>query len=431
MGGGKTVVVYSALDILDMAGFNFFPVLVIAPLRVARDVWPAEARKWDHTKKFKVVFIHGTTMERRRLLHQKADIYTINYENIPWLVEEWGNKWPYLTIVCDEATRLKGFRLRTGTKRAAALAQIARKTERWINLTGTPSPNGLKDLWGQNWFLDFGKRLGLTWTDFKIRWFDSDQYAMTMEPKMFAQDQIQDAIHDVTMTVNMRDFISVKEPIVQDVMAPMPIEAMRKYRQFEKKMFVELKAHTELNATTAASLSIKCLQFCSGAAYYGENGEWEQIHDAKLDALESIIEETAGANVLVFYNWKHDLARIQKRFPHIRVLKDSRDEQDWNKGKISLMAAHPASAGHGLNLQDGGHHMVHFSLWWDAEKYLQANERMGPLRQMQSGYDRNVFIYRIIVPDTLEIEVVNRLTSKISVQESLLNAMKRHERIAA
>jgi SNF2 family DNA or RNA helicase len=424
MGSGKTSAVLSALEILQMAGSNFFPILIIAPLRVARDVWPDEVKQWDHLKHFKVAVIHGNMIDRRRAIHSKADIYTINYENVPWLVEEWGEKWPYLTIIADESTRLKGFRLRVGTKRAAALAQIARKTQRWVNLTGTPSPNGLKDLWGQNWFVDFGERLGRTWTAFKTRWFDFDQYSMETKPKPFAQDQIQKAMQDITLTIQLKDYIDLKEPVDVPVPVKLVTADRKKYRQLEKEMFVALSADIELTAVSAAARSTKCLQFCAGAAYY-EGNLWAEIHNLKLDALESIVEETAGANLLVSYWWQHDLTRLKKRFPHARELETKQDEDDWNAGKISMLLCHPKSAGHGLNLQHGGHRVVFFSDWWDFEVHSQIIQRIGPARQMQSGYDRPVYLYQIYVENTVDELVVERHKSKASVQELLMAAMKK------
>ncbi len=430
MGSGKTSAVTTVLQILDMCGSNFFPALVIAPKRVARDVWPTETVKWDHTKHMNVVPILGAEKDRRRAIHTKAEIYTINYENIEWLVEEWGDKWPYLTVIADESTKLKGFRLKSGTRRAAALAQIARKTQRWINLTGTPSPNGLKDLWGQAWFLDFGHRLGRTWTDFKERWFRFDQYTMETKPMDFAQEQIQKALEDITLTIQMKDYVDLKEPIVRTVWVDLPAKNRAEYKKLEKELFVELAENVELIALTGAAKTTKCLQFCSGAAYYGEdpkNRKVAHIHDEKLDALEEIVEETAGANLLVSYWWRHDLERIKKRFPHARQLLTKQDEDDWNAGKISMLLAHPQSAGHGLNLQWGGHHIVFFSDFWNLEYRQQIIERLGPVRQLQAGFDRPVYIYQIAARKTVDELVIARHESKAEIQDLLMSAMKKHK----
>lgn len=424
MGSGKTSAVLSALELLKLADSSFFPVLVLAPLRVARDVWPAELYRWDHLKHISISPIIGTAIERLRALHRRADIYTMNYENLMWLVEAIGSKpWPFLTIVADESTRLKGFRLRAGTKRAAALASVAKKTQRWLNLTGTPSPNGLKDLWGQQWFIDFGQRLGNTWTAFKTRWFDTDQYSFELEPKKFAADQIYKALADCTLSIQMRDWVDLRQPIVTPIRVTLSDVAMKQYKKLEREMYVALTKEIELTALSAAAKSTKCLQFCAGAAYYeGEN--WTDIHNAKLDALESIVEETAGANLFISYWWRHDAERIQKRFKHARILKTKKDEDDWNAGKISMLLAHPQSAGHGLNLQFGGHHMVFFTDWWNLELRQQIIERIGPVRQMQAGFDRPVYIYEIIVKDTIDELVAERHQSKVKVQDLLMQAMR-------
>ncbi len=430
MGSGKTGAVLTTLELLQMCGSNFFPALVLAPLRVARDVWPAEMTKWDHLKGMKLSAITGTATERLKALHTKADIYTMNYENIPWLVNALEKTpWPFLTVIADESTRLKGFRLRAGTKRAAALASVAKKTQRWLNLTGTPAPNGLKDLWGQNYFVDFGQRLGNTYTAFKTRWFDDDRYTMELSPRQDADTQIHSALSDCTLSIQMKDWVDLKQPIVTPVKVSLPPAAMVQYRQLEEEMYVQLAKDVEVTALSAAAKSIKCLQFCSGAAYYGENtDQWHEIHTAKLDALDSIIEETAGANLLVSYWWRHDAERICKRFRHARVLKTKKDEDDWNAGKISLMLAHPQSAGHGLNLQFGGHHIVFFSDWWNLELRQQIIERIGPVRQMQAGFNRPVYLYEILAEETIDELVAERHQGKAQVQELLMQAMKRRHR---
>lgn len=424
MGSGKTAATLTALELIDMADAVAYPALVVAPKRPARGVWPQETLKWDHLKHLRVSAITGNVKQRRRALYTKADIHTINYENIPWLVEICAEKWPFKTVICDESTRLKGFRMRAGTKRSAALARIARQTYRWINLTGTPAPNGLKDLWGQQWFLDFGHRLGRTWTDFKRRWFDVDAYKFEVTPKQYAQEQIHKALEDVTLTIQLKDYVDLKKPVVSQVYVDMPDKLMRKYREFERKMFMELAEEKELNAVNAAAKSMKCLQLAAGAVYYEED-KWEVVHDLKLDALESVIEETAGANLLVTYWWRHDRERLLKRFKHARLLSDAKDEDDWNAGKIPLLLAHPQSAGHGLNLQDGGHHLVFFSDFWNHEYKRQIIERIGPARQLQAGYDRPVYVYEILTRGTLDESVAECHVTKASVQQVLMDAMKK------
>ncbi len=424
MGSGKTVSVLTAFDILMMAGSTLFPALVLAPLRVARDVWPPERQKWDHLSGMRVSAIIGDPEERRRALARPADVYAINYENIPWLIEYLNGKWPFKTVVADESTKLKGFRLHQGTARAKKLATVARKTGRWINLTGTPAPNGYKDLWGQCYFLDYGERLGATWTDFKTNYFETDEYTREMTPKPGAEEQIRNKLADITLTIQMKDWIDLKEPIPHTVEVELPADRMREYKKLERDMFVTLQNNVELTALSAAAKTTKCLQFCAGAVYFNDD-KWTPVHDVKLEALDEIIEETAGSNLLIAYWWRHDAARIMKKYPDARLLRTKKDMEEWNAGRISKGLLHPRSGGHGLNLQDGGHHIVYYTSWWDLEPYQQILERIGPMRQLQSGYDRPVYIHKIIVKNTLDEEVNIRLESKRSVQDILVAAMKR------
>lgn len=425
-GSGKTGSTLTAFDLLMMAGSNFFPALVLAPLRVARDVWPAERYKWDHLSGMTVSPIIGSAEDRRRALSRHADVYAINYENIPWLVDYLGDKWPFKTIIADESTKLKSHRLKGGGARTKKLAMVTRKTARWINLTGTPAPNGLKDLWGQTWFLDYGERLGGSYTDFMENYFISDPYTHEVTPKPGAQEAIQQKLSDITLTIQMKDWVDLRKPIVHTITVDLPKDCMREYRKLERDLFVQLKNGIELTAMSAAAKSTKCLQYAAGAVYHDDD-VWTHVHSVKLDALEEIVEETAGANLLIVYWWRHDAERILKHFPDARFLKSEKDMAEWNAGKIAKGLVHPLSAGHGLNLQHGGHHVVHFSKWWDLEAYQQVNERIGPLRQMQSGYNRPVYYHHINVRGTLDEEVADRLESKRSVQETLLNSMKRRE----
>lgn len=424
MGMGKTTSTLNALDTLQLAEPD--PVLVLAPLRVARSTWPDEQRKWAHLKDLPVMPIVGSEAERRMALRHEAAVYTTNYENLPWLVEHWGERWPYRTVICDEATKLKGFRLRQGTQRAKALSRVAHtKVKRIVELTGTPSPNGLEDLWGQAWFIDAGQRLGRTFDSFKQRWFQPshDGYGVTAMPH--AQEQIQEKLRDVCITIDARDWFDLREPIVNNIVVDLPVRARALYRDMEKQMFMAIDEH-EVEAFNAAARTIKCLQIANGAAYVGEsNTEWKELHEAKTQALESIVEEAAGAPVLVAYHFKSDLARLRAAFPKGRTLDaDPATIRDWNAGRIPVLFAHPASAGHGLNLQDGGNILVFYGHWWNLEERLQIIERIGPTRQMQAGHDRPVFIHNIIARDTVDELVIKRVETKREVQDLLLEAMK-------
>jgi len=425
MGMGKTTSTLNALDALSLVDSH--PVLVLAPKRVALSTWPEEARKWDHLKGLSLMPVVGSADERRAALRFDAQIYTTNYENLEWLVEYWGDRWPYRTVVSDESTKLKSFRLRQGGKRAQALGRVSHtKIKRFVQLTGTPSPNGLVDLWGQMWFLDAGQRLGRTFTAFTQRWFTTSPDGYGIKPLPSAQDQIQDRLRDLCLTVEAKDWFDLKEPIVNNIYVDLPMRARKHYAEMEKEMFTSIESH-DVEAFGAAARTIKCLQIANGAAYIGEsNTEWKELHDEKLQALDSIVEEAAGAPVLVAYHFKSDLARLQRAFPQGRQLDaDPSTITAWNAGKIPVLFAHPASAGHGLNLQDGGNILVYFGHWWNLEERMQILERIGPTRQMQAGYDRPVFVHNIIARDTVDELVIQRVESKREVQDILLDAMKR------
>ena len=426
MGTGKTGSTLSAIDMLQLVDDR--PALVLAPLRVARSTWPDEARKWSSFRHLSVTPIIGSERERLAALRYDSNIYTCNYEQLPWLVEHFEKRaWPFATVVADELTKLKGFRLRQGTQRAKALASVAHtKVKRFIGLTGTPAPNGLADLWGQMWFLDRGQRLGRTYDAFRQRWFEKSYDGYSIMPKEYAQEQIQRALADLCLTIDAKDWFDLREPIVTNVYVDLPAKARALYEDMEKRMFMELEEH-QVEAFGAAARTVKCLQIANGAAYVGESGtEWRDIHDAKLDALDDILEEAGGMPVLVAYNFKSDLARLKKAFPKGRQLdSDPQTIRDWNAGKIPVLFAHPASAGHGLNLQDGGNILVFFGHDWNLENRLQIIERIGPTRQMQAGHDRAMFIYNIIAKDTVDEMVLERVESKREVQDILLDAMKR------
>jgi len=422
MGLGKTAALLSAIQ--EILKTQATSVLVIAPLRVAKTTWPDELAKWDHLS-LTMQVITGTPQERREALAQPASIYTINYENLPWLVEHLGEHWPFGIVVADESTRLKGYRLRQGTKRAQALASIAHsKCKRFIELTGTPSPNGLQDLWGQAWFIDGGIRLGRSFSAFTDRWFRLKYDGYGLEPLAHSQGEIQERLKDVCLSLNAKDFFDINDPIVNVIKVKLPELAMRQYAAMAKEMYLSIQG-AGIEAHNAASKTIKCLQLASGAIYTDDKGSWSEIHDEKLQALESVIEEAAGASVLVAYHFKSDLERLQKRFPKGRVL-DSNPQtiKAWNEGQIELLFAHPASAGHGLNLQDGGNILVVFSHWWDLEQFQQMVERIGPMRQKQSGHERPVFIHHIVAAGTVDELVMKRRETKREVQDLLLEALK-------
>ena len=429
MGMGKTSSTLAALEFLKVTG-EPVRALVLAPLRVATATWPDEVTKWGFN--LRVSAVVGTPAKRRAALEKEADVYTCNYETLPWLISELGPRWFFNIVVADESTRLKGFRLGGGGgSRARALSRVAfAGVKRFIELTGTPAANGLLDLWGQAWFLDRGERLERSFGAFTGKYFrqrrcGSSPFAVAYEPLAWAQEAIQERLRDVCLSLNAADYFPLEEPISVPVPVSLPAEARRVYDALQRDMFAELADGSEVDAVNAAALTVKCLQVASGALYKDDGKAWEPLHDAKIEALRSIVEEAGGAPVLVAYHWRADLERLQEAFPSGRALdKDPRTIKAWNAGKIPILFAHPASAGHGLNLQDGGNILVFFSHWWDLEQYQQIIERIGPTRQAQAGHQRAVFLYHIIARDTVDELVMARRESKKEVQDLLLEALK-------
>ena len=428
MGLGKTVATLTSIDALQLGGLGC--VLVLAPLRVAQSTWPDEVRKWDHLSGLEVQPIVGSPGARRTAMRNRnAGVFTINYENIQWLIDTLGKDWPFDMVVCDESTKLKGFRLRRGSKRARALAKIAgpQHTSRWLNLTGTPAPNGLLDVWGQQWFVDQGAALGRTYTAYTNRWFMPDNPHSdypNLIPRPFADAEIHERLAPSTITIRGEDWFDLRDPVVNVIRVDLPKSARKAYEQMEREMFAEI-AGEPLEAMTAAAKTQKCGQLANGAAYI-EDGSWREVHDAKIQALESIIDEAAGMPVLVAYNFVSDRERILRNFKQARVLdNDPQTIRDWNAGKIPVLVAHPASAGHGLNLQDGGNILAFFGIDWNLEEHDQIIERIGPTRQMQAGHDRPVFIHYILAHRTVDEIKLRRLETKRGVQELLLEAMRK------
>ena len=421
MGLGKTSSVLLALTQLDLME-DVFPALVLAPLRVARTTWPDEVEKWDDFKGLRIRAICGTPAERSAALAPGADVYTINYENIPWLVEALKGEWPFKTVISDESTKLKSFRTKQGGMRARVLSEVAFRSRRWVNLTGTPSPNGLTDLWGQTWFLDKGERLGKSFTSFTDRWFRTDFNGFGLRPLPNAEKDILERLQNICLSLRAADWFDLKLPIVNTVPVDLPPEARKQYKRMEDEMFMELEG-VGVEAFNAAAVTMKCLQLANGAAYL-DDGSWVEVHKEKLDALEDILEEAAGAPVLVAYHFRSDLERLRKRFTHGRVLdKNPGTVKDWNAGRIPVLFAHPASAGHGLNLQHGGNIVAFFAHNWNLEEQMQLMDRIGPVRQLQSGYNRPVFVHHIVARKTIEETVMAVVGGKRSRQDALMEAV--------
>lgn len=416
MGLGKTLTTLTAIDILVN---NFFgdvsKVLIIAPLRVAETTWPDEVDKWGFS--LRVSQIIGTKEKRIRALHTKAEIYTINRENVPWLCEYCGMYWPFDMVVIDESSSFKN----NQSKRFKALRRIRPKIKRLVELSGTPSPNGLMDLWSQLYLLDRGKRLGKTITSYRSKYFwPSGGYGHVVYnwmPKDNAKDEIYKAISDICISMKSEDYISLPEVMKNVIKVKLPENVMRAYKRLERDLILPL-ADSDIVASTAAVLSNKLLQFANGASY-DENGTVIKVHEKKLDALEEIIETNEHKNIMVFYWFRFDFDMLKERFPNARELQTADDIRDWNAGRISLLLVHPASAGHGLNLQEGGSIAVWYSLTWSLELYQQANKRLH-----RSGQQHTVVIHHLVAEKTIDEDVMSALESKRLGQDRLMEAIR-------
>lgn len=417
MGLGKTVCTLTAVQELLYNYFEISKALVIAPLRVAEDTWSSETEKWDHLKKLKISKVLGTEKERRTALISKADIYVINRENVVWLVKYYGIKWPFDMIIIDELSSFKSPK----SQRFKALRKVIPLTKRIVGLTGTPAPNGLIDLWSEIYLLDQGERLGRTLTGYRERYFVPDKrnqnIIFSYKPKEETETVIYNKLSDICVSMKAEDYLKLPERINNVIQIQLPKEAEAKYRKLEKELLLPLQG-SDIVANTAAVLTNKLLQMANGAVY-DENGEIKEIHDAKLKALDEIVEAANGKPVLIFYAYRHDKYRIEKYLNNVKELKTSEDIKAWNKGEIPIMLVHPASAGHGLNLQTGGNIIVWFGLTWSLELYQQANARL-----YRQGQKHNVIVHHIIAKGTMDEDVMKALKNKSIGQEMLLAAVK-------
>lgn len=415
MGLGKTTSTLTAIsDLSDSLLVD--KVLIIAPLRVANTVWKQEAAKWRHLNHLKINICTGSERERITALQTSADIYVINRENTSWLVEHYGSKWPFDCVVIDESSSFKD----SSSRRFKSLKQVSPLTNYMVLLTGTPSPNGLMDLWTQMYLIDFGQSLGRTKTAYQQRFFETDYMGYKLTPIKGADDKIHELIAPRIISMKAEDYLEVPEKIELVASVVLDKKLLEAYRTFEKNLFVELPDGEEIEALSAAVLANKLLQWCNGAMYVDELKNYAVVHDLKLDALQEIIEENPDENILVAYNYKSDLERLQKRFKTARVLdKDPQTIIDWNSGKIKMLLAHPASAGHGLNIQFGGSMIVWFGLNWSLELDQQFNARLH-----RQGQTQPVRIIRIIAEGCLDERVIAVLQSKDRTQEKLIQALK-------
>jgi SNF2 family DNA or RNA helicase len=415
MGMGKSVSTLTAIkDLKDSFAVN--KVLVIAPLRVARSVWAQEAQKWRHLDDLKVSVCLGASRNRQAALARDADIYVINRENVTWLVDLYKAKWPFDAVIIDESSSFKS----PSSKRFRSIKKILPYTNYMVLLTGTPSPNSLMDLWSQMYLVDFGERLGRTVTGYRQRFFDQDFMGYRYTARPGSAEKIHALISDKAISMNAEDYLELPDRIDIDLPVQMPTTALKSYKEMEKTLLSTLETGEEVEAVSAAALANKLLQFANGAAYYDEHKNWAEVHKEKLDALEEIVEENPNENILVAYNYKFDLARLLKRFPQAKVL-DNEDStiERWNRGEIPMLLAHPASAGHGINLQKGGSLSVWFGLNWSLELYQQFNARLH-----RQGQTKPVRIIHLVSEGTIDERVLRVLKDKDATQSSLLNALK-------
>jgi len=426
VGLGKTSAVMKTLDDTSVVE-DVYPALVCSTLRVARDTWIDEANKWEDFKHLRVAAAIGDPATRKKAINKHCEYYCINYENIPWLVDYMGKSWNFRTIIADESTKLRGFRLTQGTQRSHALADKAFEADRFIELSGTPTPKGLQDLWAQIYFLDHGKRLGKSFNAFQQRWFRLKFDGYGIEPLPGAQEEIMSRIKDICLSVDPADYFDLKKPIVNNVIVHLPPAALKLYKQMEKDMFLEIE-NNQVEAFNAASKTNKCLQLANGAIYVDDKRNYKEVHNAKIEALEDIVEETGDMPLIVAYNFVSDKERLLKHFKGSIDLSIDKNLKLFKTGKKKLGIAHPASLGHGIDgLQNVTNILVFFGHNWDLELHDQIIGRIGPVRQMQSGHNRPVFLHYIIADNTADEMVIERHSTKRDVQDILLDFMKRRK----
>lgn len=414
MGLGKSVITLTAINDLLFDSFEVSRILVIAPLRVARDTWPAELEKWDHLKYIRYSVAIGTEKQRKTALVQKADIYLVNRENVEWLIQS--GFFDFDMVVIDELSSFKSH----SAQRFKALRKVRPSVKRIVGLTGTPSPNGLMDLWAEIGILDMGERLGRYIGGFRDRYFLPDkrnqQIVFSYKPREEAENAIYEQISDICISMKSMDYLKMPECVMNKVEVSLSDHEMEMYQKLKKNLILPFE-DGDIDAASAVALSNKLLQMANGAVY-DENGNVKNIHERKLDALEDLIEAANGKPVLVAYWFKHDLERIFKRFK-VKKLDTSADIKSWNAGDIPVAVVHPASAGHGLNLQSGGSTLIWFGFTWSLELYQQTNARL-----WRQGQKETVVIHHIVSKGTIDEDVLKALENKDNTQTALIDAVK-------
>ena len=415
-GLGKTITTLTAINELMYDSFEISKVLIIAPLRVAQSTWKDEIEKWDHLNLLRYSIVVGDEKERLKALKQNSDIYIINRENVDWLVTKSGIDFNFNMLIIDE---LSSFKSHT-SKRFKSLLKIRPYFERVVGLTGTPSSNGLMDLWAEFRVLDLGERLGRYITHYRNEYFLPDKrngaVIFSYKPQPNAEERIYRRLADMTISMKSTEYLKMPELILNELEINLDEEDQMKYKKFKKEMVMTIQ-EKEIDAINAASLSNKLIQLANGSIY-DEDKKFYEVHNKKLDKLEEIIESANGKPVLVAYWFKADKERIEKRFK-VREIKTADDIKQWNKGMIDLALIHPASAGHGLNLQSGGSTLVWFSLTWSLELYQQTNARL-----YRQGQKDTVVIHHLITKNTIDEDIMKSIKRKDKTQEALMKAVK-------
>ena len=422
MGLGKTIITLTAIEELMYNSFDIRKVLVIAPLRVADITWEEEVLKWSHTKVLRVSKIIGSAKVRRRAIQADADVYIVNRENVVWLVDELdtgvGCLWDFDMVIIDELSSFKSPR----AQRFKALRKVIARSARVVGLTGTPASNGLIDLWSQVYLLDAGQRLGKTITAYREAFFSPNQrngqVVFNYKLREGSENTIMAKLSDICISMKAEDWLDMPERLDIERHVKLTDLEMSRYRDFERESYIEF-LQGNVTAVTAGALTQKLLQYANGAMYYTDDKKYLDTSSSKLDALDELIEAAQGKPVLVFYSFRHDYERIKARIKRAVKLETAKDIEMWNRGEIEVMLAHPASAGHGLNLQAGGSIMVWFGLTWSLELYMQANARL-----YRQGQTKTVIIHHLIAKDTIDEDVMQSLRLKGDVQEGLLKALK-------
>lgn len=418
MGLGKTVVTLTAIDELIYDRLAVSRALVIAPKKVAEATWQAEAAKWDHLRRLRIATALGTAAQRSAALAEGADITVINRENVEWLCDELGHAWPFDMVVADESSSFKN----PSAKRFKALKRMLPRIRRTVILTGTPAPNGLMDLWSQVYLLDRGDRLERTITHYRARYFDFNPWRHEYTPKPGAFEAVREKISDICVSMSAADYLQLPELVIHDAPVALDPAAQRAYRSLERTMLLELAADmAEITALNAASLTGKLLQLCGGCVYDGDGGA-HRIHRAKLEALMELLEGI-GEPVLLFYGFRHELDGLREIAGKLRLrardLRSAEDADAWNRGEVDVLLAHPASCAYGLNLQQGGRHVVWYTLTWSLELYSQANARLHRQGQMKP-----VIVHRLLVTGGMDEDVARALEGKTDTQTALIEALK-------